>query len=398
MPFSPEVEQVVKTMYGSLREKDRRRYAAVEAAKLGHGGVKYIADLLDIDPKSIRQGQRDLDNMPDVPPNRSRKKGGGRKRRIDTEPQLDTNFQKILEDHTAGDPMKQDSLWTNLSKEEISNRLEDEGTPAGPKIVQQLLDLHNLGRRQAFKNLSMGQHEDRNAQFENIASFKARYLDSLDPILSIDTKKRELMGLFYRDGQLYVQKTQQVWDHDFPSFGTGVVIPHGLYDLKLNSGYLNLGTSRDTSEFAGDSIWQWWSALGQFQYPHSKSLMLLCDGGGSNSSSRYLFKEALQHLAQRIGFEIRVAHYPPYTSKYNLIEHRFFPQVTRACKGVILQTVEQARYYMAKTKTSTGLSVVVNIVDKVYQTGKKVAEGFKENMKLVFDAVLPKWNYRALPA
>src|SRR5713226_6976753 len=245
--------------------------------------------------RSLRLTGRSSRTMP--------KKRGGRKRLIDSQPQVDANFQQVLKDHTAGDPIQPDSLWTNLSKEEISRRLEEQGTPASPKIAQQLLDLHHIGRRQAFKNVAMGQHKDRNAQFENIATLKARYLDSLDPVLSIDTKKRELLGLFYRDGKLYVQETQQVWDHDFPSFGTGVVIPHGLYDLKRNSGYLNLGTSRDTSEFACDSIWQWWQDVGQVQYPHAKSLLLLCDGGGSNSASRYLFKEGLQQLAQRLGLE-----------------------------------------------------------------------------------------------
>ena len=294
--------------------------------------------------------------------------------------------------------MQPDSLWTNLSKEEISRRLEERGTPASPKIVEQLLDLHELGRRRAFKNLSMGQHKDRNAQFENIATLKARYLGSVNPLLSIDTKKRELLGLFYRDGQLYVQETQQVWDHDFPSFGTGVVIPHGLYDLQRNAGYLNLGTSRDTSEFACDSIWQWWQNVGKAQYPKAKSVLLLCDGGGSNSSSRYLFKEGLQNLSTKMALELRVAHYPPYTSKYNPIEHRLFPHVTRACQGVILQTVEQVRFYMAKTKTTKGLTVVVKIMDKVYAIGKKVAEGFKKTMRILFDDFLPKGNYRAVPS
>lgn len=168
MPFSPEVEHVVRTMYGSLREKDRRRYAAAEAAKLGHGGVEYIAQLLGCDPKTIRQGRRDLENLPAVPAERCRKAGGGRKRLLDTEPQIDANFRKILDDHTAGDPMRPDSLWTNLSKEELSRRLAELGTPAGPKIVQQLLNLHEMGQRQAFKNLSMGEHKDRNAQFETV--------------------------------------------------------------------------------------------------------------------------------------------------------------------------------------------------------------------------------------
>ena len=276
--------------------------------------------------------------------------------------------------------------------------MNDQGTPAGPKIVQQLLDLHDLGHRQAFKVVTMGQHQDRNAQFEKIADLKQQYLDSPNPILSIDTKKRELLGLFYRDGKLYVQETQRVYDHDFPSFSTGVVIPHGLYDLKRNFGYLNLGTSKDTSEFACDSLYQWWLADGQSAYPHAKSLLFLCDGGGSNNANHYIFKQDLQQLAQRIGLEIRVAHYPPYTSKYNPIEHRLFSQVSRACKGIIFTAIERVQHYMAKTQTATGLKVVVNIMNKVYATGRKVAEGFKDTMRIAFDDVLPKWNYRAIPA
>jgi hypothetical protein len=293
--------------------------------------------------------------------------------------------------------VKPDVLWTNHSLEELAKLLTEEGTPVGPKIVQQLLDLHDIGHRQAFKVATMGQHKDRNAQFEKIADLKQQYLDSPNPVLSIDTKKRELMGLFYRKGKLYVQETLLVYDHDFPSFGTGIVIPHGLYDLKRNFGYINLGTSKDTSAFACDSLYQWWQAHGQVTYPQAQSLLLLCDGGGSNNATHHIFKEDLQHLAERIGLEIRVAHYPPYTSKYNPIEHRLFSQVSRACKGIIFTSVEQVRHYMAKTHTSTGLKVVVNILNKVYAAGRKVAETFKETMRIVFDDVLPKWNYRALP-
>ena len=158
-----------------------------------------------------------------------------------------------------------------------------------------------------------------------------------------------------------------------------------------------MGTPKDTSEFACDSLYQWWQADGQVAYPQAKSLLLLCDGGGSNSASHHIFKEDLQQLAERLGLEIRVAHYPPYTSKYNPIEHRLFSQVSRACRGIIFTAVEQVQHYMAKTHTSTGLKVVVNILNKVYATGRKVAEGFKETMRIVFDDVLPKWNYRAVP-
>jgi Rhodopirellula transposase DDE domain len=303
----------------------------------------------------------------------------------------------VLEDHTAGDPMKPDSLWTNLSVSAIADRMAELGAPVDRTIVEQLLDQAKLGRRQALKMKTMGETNDRNEQFETIAFYKELYLDSLNPILSVDTKKRELLGNFYRDGQAFTMQTTRVFDHDYPSFADGHVIPHGLFDLKRNRGYINLGLSGDTSEFACDSIFQWWTAEGHAAWPHANSLLLLCDGGGSNSSRKYLFKQDLQDLADRIGLEIRVAHYPPYTSKYNPIEHRMFSHVSRACQGVIFKTVQQVRHYMAQAKTRTGLSVTVNILDKIYAKGRKVADGFKNTMQILFDNVLPRFNYRAIP-
>ena len=164
-----------------------------------------------------------------------------------------------------------------------------------------------------------------------------------------------------------------------------------------NQGFLHLNTSHDTSELACDSIAAWWEQHGRTDYPRAKKLLVLCDGGGSNSATRYVFKEELQKLANRLGIEIRIAHYPPYCSKYNPIEHRLFPHVTRACRGVIFHNLEVARYYMAKTETTTGMKVAVSILDKVYETGRKCAAGFKESMKIAFDKLLPKWNYRAVP-
>src|SRR6056297_1586530 len=190
----------------------------------------------------------------------------------------------------------------------------------------------------------------------------------------------------------------KTFDHDFPSFASGVIIPHGFYDVKRNAGHVNLGTSRDTGEFACDSIERWWEQTGRALYPRARSILLLCDGGGSNSASQYLFKEDLQRLVDRLGIEIRVAHYPPYCSKYNPIEHRVFPHVTRACQGVVFESVELVKQLMEKTRTSTGLRVTVDILDKVYETGRKYAEGFKQNKRIVFDDILPKWNYRAVPS
>ena len=186
-------------------------------------------------------------------------------------------------------------------------------------------------------------------------------------------------------------------DHDFGSAGAGVVIPHSLYDVGRNQGFVHLNTSHDTSELACDSIATWWDQQGRSDYPEAKKMLVLCDGGGSNSASMYLFKEDLQNLVNRLGIEIRVAHYPPYCSKYNPIEHRLFPHVTRACSGVIFRTLETVQHYISKTETTKGLTISVRILDKVYQTGCKCAAGFKKSMKIVFDRLLPKWNYRAVP-
>jgi len=185
--------------------------------------------------------------------------------------------------------------------------------------------------------------------------------------------------------------------HDFPGAASRVVFPHGLYDVGLNRGHINLGTRHETSQFACDSIEQWWRREGHPQYPRATRRLLLCDGGGSNSVSRYVFKEELQKLADRLGLEIRVAHDPPYCSKYNPIEHHLFLHVTRVCQGVVFHTLQVVKGLMEKTPTSTGLRVTVNILDKLYETGRKYAKGFKENMKIVFDDFLPKWNYRAIP-
>ena len=313
-------------------------------------------------------------------------------------PHLEENFLRVVKDYTAGDPMRPDVKWTNLTLGQIAERLAEAGTPVSVTVVEQLLRKHRYIKRKARKSRSMGQHADRNRQFENIARLKQEYLETDNPILSIDTKKKELVGNFYREGRLYTQETIETFDHDFPSAASGVIIPHGLYDVKRNDGHVNLGTSHDTSEFACDSIEWWWESRGRTLYPRATSILLLCDGGGSNSANQYLFKEDLQRLVDRIGIEIRVAHYPPYASKYNPIEHRLFPHLTRACQGVIFHTVGLVKGLMEKAKTSTGLEVTVDILDKVYQTGRKYAADFKETMKIVFDEVLPKWNYRAIPS
>lgn len=238
---------------------------------------------------------------------------------------------------------------------------------------------------------------NRNAQFERIAKLKALFEAKGNPVISVDTKKKELIGNLFREGKIYTTETVEVFDHDFPSLAEGVAIPHALYDMARNEGYVNIGTSRDTSEFACDSIKHWWNQYGKLYYPDADSILMLMDGGGSNSSRHYIFKQDLQALADEIGIEIRIAHYPPHTSKWNPIEHRLFPHITRSLQGMVLTTHQLVKELIERTTTKSGLRVFVSIFNRVYETGRKVTEGFKESMRILFDDELALWNYVAQP-
>ncbi len=237
---------------------------------------------------------------------------------------------------------------------------------------------------------------NRNAQFERISELRALYIDKGNPVISVDTKKKEKIGNLFREGKIYTTETIEVFDHDFPSLAEGVAIPHTIYDSERNEAYVNIGTSHDTSEFACDSIRNWWYNYGKLHYPDASSILILMDGGGSNSSS-YIFKQDLQALANEIGVEIRIAHYPPYTSKWNPVEHRVFPHITRSLQGVILTSHQLAKELIEKTTTKSGLKVIASIFNRVYETGRTVVAGFKESMRIVFDDYLGQWNYTAVP-
>jgi Rhodopirellula transposase DDE domain len=293
--------------------------------------------------------------------------------------------------------MRTGVLWTNLSLRELSRRLVALGTPASRRTIRRLLRKLKIGCRTARKKKTMGHHPDRNAQFDNIARLRREYEATGDAVISIDTKKKELLGNFHRAGTTFTTETVETFDHDFGSAGQGKLIPHGIYDLVHKQAHIHLNTSHDTSELCCDSVALWWEEAGRMAYPKAKRLLVLGDGGGSNSATQYLFKADLQGLANRLGLEVRVAHYPPYCSKHNPIEHQVFPHITRACQGVIFHTVDIARHFIERTKTTTGLGVTVRLLDKVYQTGRKYAVDFKYTMKIVFDDYLPKWNYRAVP-
>jgi len=206
-----------------------------------------------------------------------------------------------------------------------------------------------------------------------------------------------MIGNFFRAGKLYTQERIRVHDHDFRSLAEGMAVPHGLYDVFRNIGYVTIGISHDTSEFACACIRHWWLNHGKHDYLHATSILLLCDCGGSNNARYYLFKQDLQQLVDELGIEIRIAHYPPYTSKYNPIEHRLFPHLTHACEGVVFKSVELVKDLMASAKTKTGLKVFASVLNESFATKRKVADNFKETMRIKFDDYLPQWNYTAIP-
>ena len=395
--YQAAVEEAMKKFYQTLNEKDRRRYAAVEAIKLGHGGQSYMAKVLGLSRKTIAKGIKELKGELTAD-RRIRAPGAGRKPYTHHHADIDSKFLDVLKHYIAGNPMKENVLWTNLSWAKIAELLHQKHEiKVSTTVIKQLLKKNNFRRRKAQKRRTMKQVALRNEQFENIASIRAKYEATGNPVISMDTKKKEHLGNYYRDGHLYTRKEVQTFDHDFKNIAEGIIVPHGLYDDVKYKSHITIGTSKDTSEFATDSLKLWWNKYGKYDYPDATSILILCDGGGSNSSRHYIFKEDLQKLANEIGIEIRIAHYPPYCSKYNPIEHRLFPHVTRACQGVILRTHQVAKELMEKTSTKTGLTTTVDILDKEYQTGRKYAPDFKENMPIIFDSYLGKWNYRAVP-
>ncbi len=288
--------------------------------------------------------------------------------------------------------------WTNLTQQEIVEGLKVHGITVSVTVVEKLFKKHGYVKRQAQKNQTTGITKNRNEQFKNLAKITEEYELQGNIIISMDTKKKEFIGNLYPSGTLYATETVTTFDHDFFSLADGKIVPYGIYDVQNNRGYLTLGTSKNTSEFACEAIKLWWINYGMSLYPQAHSILIKCDDeGGSNNSNYYIFKSDLQKLVNELNMEINIAHYPPYTSKYNPIEHRLFFQVARACQGVIFPSIELVKELMEKPHTKTGLSVVVNVLDKVYKTGRKVVEGFKETLKIIFDEYLPKWNYRGVP-
>lgn len=303
----------------------------------------------------------------------------------------------MLQTRTGGDPDDETIVFTDLSPAKLSETVTNLGTPVSDETIRRWMDDEGLRLRKIGKVLAGGSSPDRDTQFVRIAELIDEYELAGNPYFSVDTKAKEHLGRLFRAGRIRSNVAFRAYDHDFPSWADGVIIPHGIYDRVRNCGHINIGLSHDTSQFACDSLLWYWNRIGQQCYPDATSILLLCDCGGSNAAHTYIFKHDLQTVADTIGLEIRVAHYPSYCSKYNPIERRLFPHITRACTGMLFDTLETVVELMRKTTTTTGLRTTVNVIRRLYETGRNATEEIKSNLKIVFDKLLPNWNYRAMP-
>jgi hypothetical protein len=306
-------------------------------------------------------------------------------------------LQKEIECETAGSPVNPDALWTNRSPRDLSAILDDLGFQACPNTVDGLLrEELGLGRRQAIKDLAIGSCPDRDAQFQRIAELRRRFEMCDWPIISIDTKKKELLGNFYRSGVARTNAEVHTFDHDFATAGTGKVVPYGVYDVRANEALITLSLGSDTGELVVDSIRQWWNRMGRYRYAGANNMLVLADSGGSNGYRVNLFRQKLWELSHHLQIPIRVAHLPSYCSKYNPIDHRLFSHVSRSLKGVIFRSVETVRDAIARTSTTTGLRVKVSVLNKIYQRGIKAAEDFLMGNFILWDELLTRYNYTTI--
>ena len=398
----PEVLSPSEMAYMSgLNERDRRLFLATRAESLRSQGLSYrkFSKKMGISTHTLQNGLQELHSGHPVERKRIRREGGGRHAVLPQHPEWIQAVVRIIEPHTAGLPQDEDVVWVSLTKTQIQNELAKAGFVISRYYITQILDSLELKERSFRKDIPMRDVKDRNEQFENIASVRESLEKVGIPIISVDTKKKELLGNFKRDGKALSNGTLKSFDHDFATFGNGTVVPHGIYDVRWNVGYMTMGVSHDTSKFVCDNIERVWNQYLKEQYPDARTIAILCDGGGSNSSSHRIVKQDLMDLANRLNMRLLVMHYPPYCSKFNPIEHRLFSQITRSWNGAPLMSVEDAVERAARTTTKTGLKVYADINNKTYDIKRQVDESYEKRLswQVVFSQTLPKWNYLIKP-
>jgi Rhodopirellula transposase DDE domain len=396
--YRPDIEPLWRQDYQSLSEKERRRFAALEAITRGHGGPRSIAQVLGCAPQPVTDGMRELQPLPDDPAgSRVRKPGGGRTKTEVTHAALPQPVHETLTNHTAGDPRRQHVVWTAVTPQAMAPSLHAPSVCVAPRLVRRMRDGLGCARRQRAQGLPGGASPQRGAQCRHLAQLLHEFLAAGNPVLSIDTKQKECLGTLSRDGNVYGHRARKAFAHDVPSLASGGIMPHGLSDLARHQGGMHGGRSRDTTACACESVRVLWHADGQRWSPKASALWLLGDGGGSHSCRTQLCKADLQGAVNDLAVPIRVAHDPAYGSTCTPLERRLCSHVTSACQGVLVDALHMVLGLMHKTKTQQGLTVTGRVLDKLSHGGRTVSEAFKKNMPIVFEKLLPKWNYRALP-
>lgn len=384
-------------VFSLLNEVQRRWFAAEKSIELGYGGISEVSRVTGISRTTITQGRMELKSSKNITliPSKIRKKGGGR-RIVAEDQKLITAIEKILDETSAGDPMSR-LKWTCKSTRTIAEDLKKQGLNISRMGVARILKNQGYSLQSNKKMLSGKDHPDRDAQFKHINRLVTSFSQTNDPVISVDTKKKELVGNFKNNGQIWTKETIEVLDHDFASYAIGRAVPYGAYDVNRNEGFVNVGMSYDTSEFAVNSIWQWWRHFGQKNYTKAQRLFICADGGGSNGSRTRAWKFFLQELANRIGIPITVAHYPPGTSKWNKIEHRMFSFISMNWKGMPLENFEAIVKLISATTTKNGLKIKAKLDSKEYKKGVKITDHEFDEINLKFSNKFPQWNYTILP-
>jgi transposase len=383
-------------MWPHLDERNRRLFAAAESKRLGHGGITLISSICGLSRVTITKGIKELELEP-IEKGRIRQPGSGRPTLLSINPEIEDILTQILQDTTRGDP---ESLlcWTLKSTRKLAEEIQRFGFPISHIKVGELL--HEMGYSlQSNRKVEEGkQHEDRDKQFRYINSLCKKALEEEQPVLSVDTKKMELVGNFKNHGQQGRAKGdyQKVKVHDFPDSTTIKAIPYGIYDIGLNKGFVNVAINHDTATFAVNSIHGWWKHEGRYHYKNPKYLVVTADGGGSNGYRIKLWKFELQKLASNLGFPIKVSHFPPGTSKWNKVEHKLFSFISSNWKGQPLRDIETVVNLISHTYSNTGLTVQCRLDRRQYKTGRVVTNEEFNSINLSKNKFHGEWNYTIL--
>jgi transposase len=378
-----------------LNERDRRLALATEAKSWGRGGINAVHEATGVSKATIRRGKIELDNEPaEQSSDRVRAPGGGRKKAEITDPELLNELENLTEPATRGDP-ESPLRWTTKSTRKLAEQLTETGHPISHTAVAKLLRFLGYSLQGTRKKMEGSQDPDRDDQFQYINNLATEFLAAGDPVISVDTKKKELVGQFAQAGQEWHPQGEpvEVSTYDFPEQADGKAIPYGVYDLANNSAWVSVGIDHDTSVFAVATIEKWWQHMGKKKYPNTRRMFVTADGGGSNGHRLWLWKHELARLATATGLDIIVSHYPPGTSKWNKIEHRLFSRITQNWRGRPLETYQTVVNLIANTTTTTGLTVRCELDPNLYPTKIKLTDQQKESIPLTRHLFHGDWNY-----